>query len=251
MGILYSRCIGALKSKGNYIFALDNDDLFLDQKIIEKIYKIAKKDNFDIVEFKSFEIQNYDPNIKDINKDPWNRHQNNLILHQPKLGIFPISLNNNYFPNDFHIWGKCILAKLYQKAVNSLGIKRYSFFNCWTEDISILIIIFNIAKSFIYLDIYGIFHLISRNTTTFNLPKGHTIFSDIYLLDILIDFLKDNEQSKIYVVYKALQFEPKILIENKKASKYFRKILKKILNNKYINKNNKLKLIIKYKFLIS
>ena len=67
----------------------------------------------------------------------------------------------------------------------------------------------------------------------------------------VIDFLKDNEQSKIYVVYKALQFEPKILIENKKASKYFRKILKKILNNKYINKKNKLKLIIKYKFLIS
>ena len=29
MGTLYSRSIGALNAKGKYIFALDNDDLFL------------------------------------------------------------------------------------------------------------------------------------------------------------------------------------------------------------------------------
>ena len=31
MGTLYSRCIGALLSKGEYIFCLDNDDLFFDE----------------------------------------------------------------------------------------------------------------------------------------------------------------------------------------------------------------------------
>ena len=196
MGILYSRCIGVLISKGKYIFPLDNDDLFLDYNILEIIYKNAKKYKFDILEFKSFVIPNYNPNIKDLKEDYFNSHSNNLILHQPELGIYPISKTNRYYANNFHLWGKCFLSKVYKEAINILGIKRYSVYNCWTEDISVLFIIFNLAKDYIFLNIYGIFHLISKNTTTFKLSKQHVIFSNIYLLDILIDFLKDNVENK-------------------------------------------------------
>ena len=35
MGTLYSRCIGALLSKGKYIFCLDNDDLFFDEDYLK------------------------------------------------------------------------------------------------------------------------------------------------------------------------------------------------------------------------
>ena len=66
MGTLYSRCIGVLNSKGKYIFALDNDDIFLDEDILETIYNIAEKDFYDIVEFKSFTIPNYNPKISEI-----------------------------------------------------------------------------------------------------------------------------------------------------------------------------------------
>ena len=61
MGILYSRSIGALLSKGNYIFPLDNDDMFLEQDIFKIIFKyflyyltydITNESNIDIVEFK-------------------------------------------------------------------------------------------------------------------------------------------------------------------------------------------------------
>ena len=33
MGTLYSRSIGALMAKGNYIMCLDNDDLFFDEDV--------------------------------------------------------------------------------------------------------------------------------------------------------------------------------------------------------------------------
>ena len=36
MGTLYSRSIGALNSKGEYIFPLDNDDMFSSEDIFEK-----------------------------------------------------------------------------------------------------------------------------------------------------------------------------------------------------------------------
>ena len=106
MGTLYSRCIGVLNAKGKYIFSLDNADIFLNEDIFKKIYNIAEKLNFDIVEFKALDIPNYQPKIKDIGQSYFNFHPNNLILHQPELSIFPISLKNEYFSNDNLIWGK-------------------------------------------------------------------------------------------------------------------------------------------------
>ena len=182
MGTLYSRCIGVLNAKGKYIFALDNDDTFLDEDIFETIYYIAQKYCYDIVEFKSFNIPNYHPKINEIKNNFRNFHPNNLILHQPELGLFPISRNNKYYSNDFLIWGKSIKTKIYKMAINALGKKKYSVFNCWTEDISILFIIFNLANSFIFVNKYGIFHLNSKITNTYKLKREHKIFAEIYLL---------------------------------------------------------------------
>ena len=51
MGTLYSRSIGVLSAKGEYIFSLDNDDIFLNNDLFSTIYKIIKNDGFDIIEF--------------------------------------------------------------------------------------------------------------------------------------------------------------------------------------------------------
>ena len=53
MGILYSRSIGVLSSKGKYLFTLDNDDIFLNKDIFDTTIKLAKNGNFDIIEFKA------------------------------------------------------------------------------------------------------------------------------------------------------------------------------------------------------
>ena len=239
MGTLYSRCLGVLKSKGKYIFALDNDDLFLTENLLENIYNKAELINFDIIEFKSFSILSYNPNISNIYESYFNHHPNNLILHQPELGIFPISRNNKLASNDHWIWAKCIRSKIYKKSINLLGKKRYSIYNCWTEDISIIFIIFNLAQSYIFLNIYGIFHIMSRTTASVKLNKYHKLFSDIFLLDIIIDFSKNNNENKKYAVYKALSIKKKnISILNLDNQLYLKKILKKLMNCKYIKKND-------------
>ena len=53
MGTLYSRSIGTLNSKGEFLFPLDNDDMFSNEDVFDNIYNIAQKQKFDIVEFKS------------------------------------------------------------------------------------------------------------------------------------------------------------------------------------------------------
>lgn len=248
MGTLYSRSIGVLNARGRYIFALDNDDIFLNEDVFEVIINIAEKGNYDIVEFKVFTIPNYYPKFEDIEQSFFNFHPNNLILHQPELGIFPISKNGKYFPNDFSIWGKCINTKLYKMSLNALGKKRYSIYNCWTEDISIIFIIFNLADSYIFVNKYGIFHLNSMMTTTFTLNQQHKIFAEIFLLDIIVDFLKEEERYKRYAVLKSYDIYDKI--QNCKLSeidkKYLKSILNKVLDCQYINQIDKYNLKIKF-----
>ena len=247
MGTLYSRSIGSLKSRGEYIFPLDNDDMFADSDIFEYIYKIAKKDDYDIVEFKAFDIPNYNKGRKDITENYFNHHDNNLILHQPELSIFPISKNNIFSSNDFHIWGKCIKTRIYKNAINSLGEKRYSYYNCWTEDIIIVLVIFNLANSFKFINKYGIFHMENIITTGNKLQDKFKIKAEIDLLDIIIDFLKDNKENKKFAVYKALLIGKmkNLHLLNKKNYLYLKSILNKIIFSKNVleNDKNKIKLI--------
>ena len=52
MGTLYSRSIGALATKGKYLFPLDNDDMFLDTDAFNYIFYEANNNNYDIVKFR-------------------------------------------------------------------------------------------------------------------------------------------------------------------------------------------------------
>ena len=47
-GTLYSRNLGVLSSKGKYIFHIDNEDMFLDNKVFKIVYKEAFKTKIDI-----------------------------------------------------------------------------------------------------------------------------------------------------------------------------------------------------------
>ena len=248
MGTLYSRCIGALNSRGEYIFGLDNDDLLLDKEVLETVYLNSKINNFDIVEIKPFNIPNYNPKNQTIWDGEFINHPNNLILHQPELGTFSIAQNKILDLSDHFIWGKCIKTRIYKLAVNKLGKKRYSYFNCWTEDISMVFIIFNIAKSFIFLNMFGIFHITNPTTASKKLNNYHKFITHIFFLDILYDFSKNDFVTKKYVAEYALTFSKDLINElDIKSKLYFNSIIKKIIECKYISNEYKQKIIYKFK----
>ena len=196
MGTLFSRSIGVLISKGKYILCLDNDDLFYDENLFGYLFNFSEIRKYDIVEFKSFYAKRYsfDLRIGEIKDSPFNNHPINYTLTQPDLGIFPISKNNKYSSNDFHLWGKSIKSSIYKKALNLLTEQKYSFYNCWTEDISILFIIFNLAQSFIFIGRYGIIHFDFKQTTTYTLHKSNKLMSDLFLLDIIIQYIQNKNK---------------------------------------------------------
>ena len=242
MGTLYSRCIATLISKGEYIFPLDNDDMIFGEDIFNYSYKIAIEDNYDIVGFKAVLIKNYSENIRKMRDVEKYSNQNNFIIKQPELSTWIISIKGKYKPHDVTLWGKIIKSKIYFKAIKLLGKKRYSTYMSWAEDTCMNFIIFNIAESFIFIHKYGIFHLISSLTASSWQPINNKFFGELFLLDIIFDFSKNNED-KIYSVYAALYimnnyYKDKSII-NKSNLSYLNSIIFKIESSKYINKDNK------------
>jgi len=246
MGILYSRSIGVLSAKGNYIFSLDNDDMFLDLDVFSNIYNIANKGNFDIIKFKGILSKLGNKNIlkNKIKDTKFSKKKLNLVLYQPELSSYPIKVGSKIgeiYLNEVYVWDKCIKTNVYQKALNKLGEEKYSRYMLGHEDIIAMIIIFNTAKSYKFIPKYGIFH-IKRYESAYSKTRGILkSIREIYLADVFIDFAKNTEENNkliTYLIIKILKLKllSKIINDNEYNKKLLISCLNKVLNSNYISK---------------
>ena len=238
MGSLYTRSIGILIAKGKFVFALDNDDMFFHEDIFDVTYKIAIRGNFDIVGFRAINVGSYKEEIDKMFDGYFSFKKNNLIIYQPKLGLHPVTTKGMYAANDYTIWGKCIKTEIYQKAVNALGKERYSMFLSWCEDSSIVFVIFNIAQSYIFISKYGLMHIKNNSTATKTQPKDNKVLGEIFLLDTLFEFSKNNSNKNIAVSHLVnIIYRFDLYHIKKNSSKYYLlSILDKMLNCSHIAK---------------
>ena len=245
-GTLYSRCIGTLMSNGKYVFPLDNDDMLFGEDIFDYLYKINIEDEFDIIGFNAVKAKSYFDNIYKMEDLNDYRHKNNLIILQPELCSWFISIKGKLYFHYVTIWGKIIKTKLYINAINLLGKKRYSTYMSWAEDTSMNYVIFNIAKNFKFIHKYGIFHLISLSTASYTQPINNIFFGELFLTEIIFEFSKNNN-NKIFSVFSAMftlkKFYKKRALIKESNKQYLNNIILNILNSKYISAYNKTKLI--------
>ena len=244
MGTLYTRSIGALMAKGKFIFCLDNDDMFFDKDIFDYFYKIGKTEFLDIIGFQTINLWNYSAGVKSMKDLYTYTYPNGYYISQPELGRWMVTFEGKFLVHNNMIWGKCIRTKIYQKAINLLGKKRYSEYLVWAEDTSINFIIFNLAKNFKYFHKYGILHFKSTKTASFIQPIEHKILGETFFLDVIFEFSKNNSD-------KNLAAEQIIHMENTfNITKNFnitdnikiKSIINKMLNCQYITKLNKRKI---------
>ena len=80
-------------AKGEYIFALDNDDMIFMENIFDYFYKMTKVEKYEIIGFKAVSASSYSDNIEQM-KDLYSYvHPNNLYILQPKLRSWLITNN--------------------------------------------------------------------------------------------------------------------------------------------------------------
>ena len=246
MGTLYSRSIGALASRGEYIFNLDNDDIYFSHDLFDSIYKIGKDENLDIISFLAINIRNYSTNVIYMKNLFSIQFSNEFYLKQPDLGMWMIKYNEKFLVHNNMIWDKCINSSIYQKAVNLMGIQKYSQYVSWAEDTSINFIIFKLAKSFKYTNKYGLVHFKGRNTASSTQSINSRIFGDIFFLNIMLDFSSNNTKEKnlivgqLFYIYKRYNY---FKFNNDTNSYLLKNVISKIIaRDKFLNKLNKRKI---------
>ena len=235
MGVLYSRSIGVLESKGKYILTLDDDDMLFDTDVLD-IYHHAEDEDFDIIAFSAVDMYDYHSNEK-MRVNTFHTKPNNLIVLQPELSIFP--LKNRIFLRDPHIWGKCIKADLYKKAINELGKERYSVYNCWNEDLTIFFMICHFAKNYKFIRKLGIFHYVNLKTSTFTQSSFNLKNPTINLLELVFDYLS-NDQKNFAARYAILLRHFRLHTLNEEILvKRLASIIKRIINCEYVEEKYK------------
>ena len=233
-GTLYSRSIGALSAKGSYIFSLDNDDEFYGNDSLDFIYNQAIEGNYDIVTFKR--IYSRRPKVPEVNSI---NNNNFRVIHQPELSIFPIVKQGKFFPNSFFIWDKCIKTSIYKHAVHLLGNEIYHQKISYNEDIIIVFIIFSISKSMKIINKYGIIHYIYNSSTSRTRKQIYKSQCNIYLLDILFRFSRNNHNKNLCVEYFMRNKNYLKRYSTKKNIEKLIHILELMISDKFITDKNK------------
>jgi hypothetical protein len=178
---------------------------------------------------------------------PWiNKHIKGQIVFQPELAGFSLKTNkdiNKYDINDSYIWAKCIKTEIYKKAITSYGEERYSNFVTVFEDIIVNFLIFQFAKSFIFIPKYGILRIFS-NSSAYSHTSPYTLNKfEMRLLDAVIDFSKNTLENKKIVVNISLKlfsnFGLKETLQKEKYKNLLKSILERISKCEYISKEDK------------
>ena len=218
--------------------------MYFDRDIFGKIYKIGKNENLDIIGFLTVNLWNYKGSIKKMKNIFTYLYPDGFFLEQPELGKWMIEFNGKFLVHNNMIWDKCIKSSIYKNAVNILGIKRYSNFLSWAEDASILFIILNISKSFKQVNKYGILHFKGNFTSSFTQSNYTKIYGEIFFLDIIFDFSRNNSEIKNLIVGQALYIKNRYKIKkfNDSITIYLKSVLNKIINCKQLSKLNRRRL---------
>ncbi len=231
MGILYTRCIGALAAKGKYIFPLDNDDLFLVNDTIDIIYNEINNNNYDTLYFKGISISHFHDFFRLKNMKVFRSYPTDTILHQPELGDYALTR--------MVLWGQCIKTELYQRAVNAYGEERYSKYVTFYEDGIIHFIINQFATTSKLFTKYGILHIDRPWSAAKSVNPIIKRTSEIYYIESLFEFSKNVTYIKEKVATQLIQLMNKQYfdrsINNINNKKYFEALIKKMISSQFIN----------------
>ena len=104
--------------------------------------------------------------------------------------------------------GRFVKSNLYKKSINNLGISairedRRIQYVIWSEDSSMSLILFSLTDSYKYIRIYGIFRYLFETTASNTRHIAQKLFSEIYFLDLMFDFIGNNYMGIKYLIDKA------------------------------------------------
>ena len=253
-GALYSKSIGALNAKGQYLLILDSDDLFINKNLFDICYKHSNN-TIDIIEFSGFTSSK---EIIETNKNPIIPYylrfkKNNEIIMQPKLSSFIYEQNNNTIIKliDGFIWGKFIKTEIYKKVLSFLGDWIYIEKINYSDDRIVNFALFQIANSFKFIEEYGIFYYNNTSSTVNSIKAIDKCHDDLINIMSIFNITKKTFDIKLVIFELISRWNITIYPGlNQNNKKYAKNLIKLILQFNFITKDDKTKIKLLLKDLI-
>ena len=200
-GILYTRSIGVLNSKGKYIFPINSGDVFIND-IFNLCYDEAELNFLDIVEFSGYNFSYYNKNPP-VTPTPiqnfLNYKTDGEIIVQPELSNFIYREKNDstgYDIIDELIFGKCIKTNIYKNTIDLLNFFIFTEKLFFYESQVINFGLFKKANSFKFINRNGIIHIHKEKV----INNKNQLFHDKLKYAIsLYKILKDTKNVKIAI----------------------------------------------------
>jgi glycosyltransferase involved in cell wall biosynthesis len=205
-GTLLTRVDGIRYASGNYIIQIDQDDMYLNNLLFEKLYNKSKELDIDLICFNYYTSYNqkvFRPKLISIPK--------NVIIKQPKLRTEFLSKrgeNRLYNCKIRMIWNFFTRKSTFIEAIEDLGDEYMNHIFRLYEDTLMMFELSQVASSFYYYDIVGYRHNTFRSGQSIN--KNKTLEKEILALNQLL-FMKlmlykiDPKYDR-YHIYKELGF---------------------------------------------
>jgi len=241
-GLLYSRTMGILNSKGEYLMNLDPDDILNRKYALETIYNKAKSKNVDILSFGVY--------VQIDNKKLFKCSNFNRVFFQPN--IFESSFGSNNCLSDFLIVNKLIKRELFLKVYELFMSQAYKKFWNYHEDNIWSILVNKYANSKICTKKVVYFYKnnkdsLMRNffsiTNAINLLYRHHMYSQIFQTQNEKKYLFAETKDLIYL-FKTMKNIKNLIKQNDSKSNYIKIFINE--SNSYNNLSKAEEKIIKY-----
>ena len=243
VGTLINRNDGALFAKGEYILFIDCDDLLL-KNILNTTYNLAKKKDLDIVQFRAY----WGKQLLNVYKyDDYGYIHHSIVLYQPELSdLMYYEYPDKILQTEYNLWGKLIRRDIYMKIFDKIDKKYLGQHMTLHEDGMILFILFKIAKSYLYINEFGMFYYTNEDSALAGLRKDEnvdkTVRDSFLYLKFMYEYTTENKREKAMAVYQfkfILQQFEEIFCKIKKGFDFIYDTIQKYLDCDYITEEDK------------
>ena len=192
-GTLITRNEGAIISKGEYLLFHDGDDLLVND-ILEKAFLKAKENDIDIIQYQTY----YGDFYKSFFCSNINRTEK--IKYQPEISSLMYYEKGYPFQTEFNLWGKLIKRETFMETIKSIEEYYLNQNMSLHEDGLMLFTLFKKAKSYLFINEYGLFHFtneFSKMSTLRNKNNINKATKDTFLyLEFMYNYTNDTLYEK-------------------------------------------------------
>ena len=239
-GTFLSRNIGVLYSNGDYLVIPDPDDI-LSKNILRACFKISQKYNIELIRFNMY------TGIGKITLYEIIKKLKSLVIYVPNILSYLFYGSNELEKIDYHICNKFIKKEVYIRAINSFTNFYLNMYIIYRDDSIINYMLYNMAKSFIFIKTIGYFYYINSLSVTNNLFSKSDLrikFAFIFI-KLIFQYSKNNKYEKDMFNFLFTIFNKKFNLLQKISAfrhnkRFYNNLFNIFLNCKFLTKENKI-----------